>query len=213
MQPPRQPEHPLQAPGGRTRAIRDQPRIDVAAVPQHEGHRYTHGGQRQRQQQDPPAIAGVGTDLLHPADRRQPGQPRSLGDVGDRADRIRQRDGQQREPPRRPGAGGHLRADARHGGECDAGERPAQPEGERTGDGQTCRDERDCAEQAQRQTRAGGHHQCCRQRSAATQHAGCHEFQAPGLLVGAGVANDHEHHQHRRQGRPERGEFEQRQLP
>src|SRR5664280_2911806 len=52
-----------------SRTARSQTAAEVAAGPQHEGHRDECHAQRQRQDQHPPVVPGEGPDLLIPADR------------------------------------------------------------------------------------------------------------------------------------------------
>ncbi len=130
LQPPRQPPRRRDPALGGAGAVGQHAGPEIPARAQHEGQRHQDHRGHQRQDEQAPAGAREGPDLLAPADRRQPRQPpgSALGQVTDCPGDVGNREHDESQPGGRARTDGQLGGDPTDGGEQQPGRTPCGPE-------------------------------------------------------------------------------------
>ena len=125
---------------GRPRSRLDETRAPVTPSAQRPSRHEQQHGDRERDEQWPPALTGIWAQLLRPADGREPGQP-PVGDVTDRPDGECVPEDQAGQPGRGAAVLGDLRSDEGQRCEDQPDRQERGSERHRADHGQACADQ------------------------------------------------------------------------
>ena len=212
LQPPGQARRRAEAPGRRSWPVLAQAGTEVATGAHRDGCGPERHGGEQRQHQDPPAVAGVGTQLLVPADGGQPREDPGarLGEVADRAQRVGDGDDDEAGTARGAGARRQLRSDDSDRAVDEPGRAPAEPERQRSLPGQARCGVRGRGEQCQGDAGPPDEDEGRGHRCEPAEPAAAQQLEAPWLLLATGVADRDEEHHDPDDRRPQGGELDHR---
>jgi hypothetical protein len=184
---------------------------EVPSAPQDDTHREEPDCGGDHHEERPPHLAGEGTRLLGPPDRREPRQ-RAVSDVADGTEHERRGKHGARDAVHDARVLAHLRCHERHTDEDEAEQRERDAEGDGAFEGKAQHDEDDRDDGADDHVHERRHEGRGRRGRVGTHREGSEEFEAARLLLATRESPDHQQAHQRDDDEPERTHLE-RDLP